>query len=80
MTDQLNLYHVSRSVRLQYGELYALVIAAESEYRARELAAMMCPCEVWHEWLDPDTARTEFIGTARPDMTERVICEDINAP
>lgn len=78
----MRLYYLQAANKedVDYDELRAAIVAAESAVEARELMSQLClRFEPPERWTDQTRSTCEFIGTAAPQIVVGVVLTDRKA-
>lgn len=75
----MKLWKIERKEPIGFDEYWAKIIAAHSEERVRELAAVHTADEGRAPWMDPTRSLVQEIGLAKDPYQEWVLHEAFNA-
>jgi hypothetical protein len=74
----MNIYHLSRVGRIDYGEFDAFVVVAPSEDEARKFANEKA-CDEGKIWTDNKLVTCEVVGRARSAIASGILLGSFNA-
>ena len=74
----LHIYELKRYGAADFDECAGMIVAADSEPAARDLAAQYAADEGAAVWRNEDRASCKCLGTASPHTRAGVILRDVN--